>query len=44
MNGDRLTRDLRRALLALRITVPVLGAFIALFAPRDWDKGILDRP
>lgn len=90
MNGDRLTRDLRRALLALRITlglfllqwglekflvpestvgiwksfyglsmtpalgnvfgaaeiagVPVLGAFIALFVLRDWDRGILDRP
>jgi uncharacterized membrane protein YphA (DoxX/SURF4 family) len=24
--------------------VPVLGAFIALFLLRHWDKGILDRP
>jgi putative oxidoreductase len=23
--------------------VPVLGAFIALFLLRDWDRGILDR-
>jgi hypothetical protein len=23
--------------------VPVLGAFIALFLLRHWDKGILDR-
>jgi putative oxidoreductase len=24
--------------------VPVLGAFIALFLLRDWDRGVLDRP
>jgi len=25
-------------------SVPVLGAFVALFLLRDWDRGVLDRP